>query len=181
MTDLGTMAYSFASVREGGYPAPVPGRVKRIGDNRRRRRSPSAARSATSGMVMFQSPPPVLGRILLSPRAAEFHDVMAERVVFSATPGHAAKPGPADMAHRMSIMSMRLRFLLLAYLVFAGSTLSVVEEQITGVAPGIPEPQQRNVIVQLFNWRSSEITKVLPRLRAIGYSRVHVSPPQTEQ
>jgi alpha-amylase len=34
------------------------------------------------------------------------------------------------------------------------------------------------VIVQLFNWRFVEITKALPRLKALGYSHVHVSPPQ---
>jgi alpha-amylase len=49
---------------------------------------------------------------------------------------------------------------------------------IPGVAPGIPEPAQRNVIVQLFNWRFTEIAQVIPRLRELGYSHIHVSPPQ---
>jgi alpha-amylase len=49
---------------------------------------------------------------------------------------------------------------------------------INGIAEGVPEPAQRNVIVQLFNWRFQEITSVLPQLKALGYSHVHVSPPQ---
>jgi alpha-amylase len=50
--------------------------------------------------------------------------------------------------------------------------------QVPGVAPGIPEPEQRNVVVQLFNWRFDDIRQVTPRLRELGYSHVHVSPPQ---
>lgn len=42
----------------------------------------------------------------------------------------------------------------------------------------LPEPAHRNVIVQLFNWRFVDITAHLSRLRAAGYSHVHVSPPQ---
>ena len=49
---------------------------------------------------------------------------------------------------------------------------------VDGIAPGVPEPDRRNVIVQLFNWPFSEITKVLPDLRKLGYSHVHVSPAQ---
>lgn len=49
---------------------------------------------------------------------------------------------------------------------------------VRGVAPGIPEPQNRNVIVQLFNWPFKEVQAVLPQLRQLGYSHVHVSPPQ---
>jgi alpha-amylase len=46
------------------------------------------------------------------------------------------------------------------------------------VAAGIPEPDNRNVIVQLFNWRFEDIENVLPTLRDLGYSHVHVSPAQ---
>src|SRR5262249_13675988 len=49
---------------------------------------------------------------------------------------------------------------------------------VSGATPGIPEPAQRNVIVQLFNWRFTEIAQVMPRLRELGYSHIHVSPPQ---
>ena len=42
----------------------------------------------------------------------------------------------------------------------------------------LPEPTQRNVIVQLFNWPFKDVEAALPRLREIGYSHVHVSPPQ---
>src|SRR5215510_11319918 len=58
--------------------------------------------------------------------------------------------------------------------VFSVATAATVE----GVAPNIPEPEHRNVIVQLFNWRFQEIERVLPRLKAYGYSHIHVSPPQ---
>jgi alpha-amylase len=50
--------------------------------------------------------------------------------------------------------------------------------QVPGVAPGIPEAEERNVIVQLFNWRFESIREVMPQLRQFGYSHVHVSPPQ---
>ncbi|MDH4081874.1 MAG: alpha-amylase family glycosyl hydrolase [Nitrospira sp.] len=50
--------------------------------------------------------------------------------------------------------------------------------EVHGVAPGIPEPEGHNVIVQLFNWRFNDIKAVLPMLKQLGYSHVHVSPPQ---
>ena len=50
--------------------------------------------------------------------------------------------------------------------------------EVNGIAPGVPEPKGRQVIVQLFNWPFSKITEVLPELRRLGYSHVHVSPPQ---
>jgi alpha-amylase len=50
--------------------------------------------------------------------------------------------------------------------------------QAPGVAPGIPEPDNRNVIVQLFNWKFDDVKAVIPTLKALGYSHVHVSPPQ---
>jgi alpha-amylase len=53
-----------------------------------------------------------------------------------------------------------------------------LQAAISGVVAGIPEPEHRNVIVQLFNWRFTEVRQVLPQLKAIGYSHVHVSPPQ---
>ena len=46
------------------------------------------------------------------------------------------------------------------------------------VAAGIPEPDNRNVIVQLFNWRFVEIANAMPTLKALGYSHIHVSPAQ---
>lgn len=46
------------------------------------------------------------------------------------------------------------------------------------VAAGIPEPDNRNVIVQMFNWRFIDITNAMPTLRALGYSHIHVSPAQ---
>src|ERR671910_610182 len=49
---------------------------------------------------------------------------------------------------------------------------------IPGVAPGIPEAEQRNAIVQLFNWKFTEIRDVLPQLKELGFNRIHVSPPQ---
>src|SRR4051812_44768719 len=42
----------------------------------------------------------------------------------------------------------------------------------------LPEPDNRNVIVQLFNWPFRAITRAMPQLRAAGYSHVLVSPPQ---
>jgi len=55
---------------------------------------------------------------------------------------------------------------------------AAVLAQVPGIAPDIPEAENRNVIVQLFNWRFNDIREVIPRLRQLGYSHVHVSPPQ---
>jgi alpha-amylase len=66
------------------------------------------------------------------------------------------------------------RWLLVIGLLFSGAGLA----QVPGVASGIPEPEHRNVIVQLFNWRFDDIRQVIPRLADLGYSHVHVSPPQ---
>lgn len=60
--------------------------------------------------------------------------------------------------------------LLLPGMVFAAA--------VSGVAPGIPEPDQRNVIVQMFNWSFNDIKGQIPTLKALGYSHIHVSPPQ---
>jgi alpha-amylase len=49
---------------------------------------------------------------------------------------------------------------------------------VDGVAQGIPDPSQRNVIVQLFNWKFSNITTEMPKLKKLGYSHIHVSPPE---
>lgn len=53
-----------------------------------------------------------------------------------------------------------------------------IAQGVPGVAPGIPEPDNRNVIIQLFNWRFNDIKAVIPTLNALGYSHVHVSPAQ---
>jgi alpha-amylase len=53
-----------------------------------------------------------------------------------------------------------------------------VPADVPGVAPGIPGPEHRNVIVQLFNWTFNDIRAVIPELRDLGYSHIHVSPPQ---
>jgi len=66
------------------------------------------------------------------------------------------------------------RWLLIVVLLLSGAAFA----QVPGVAPGIPEPEHRNVIVQLFNWRFDEIRQVVPMLRQLGYSHVLVSPPQ---
>lgn len=57
-------------------------------------------------------------------------------------------------------------------------TPNVIFAQAPGVASGIPEPDNHNVIVQLFNWEFDDIQAVLPTLKTLGYSHVHVSPPQ---
>src|SRR5438552_17413806 len=51
-------------------------------------------------------------------------------------------------------------------------------DDVKGVAKNIPTPARRNVMVQLFNWKFKEIEQVLPKLKQLGYSHVHVSPPQ---
>lgn len=50
--------------------------------------------------------------------------------------------------------------------------------QVPGISPGIPEPDNRNVAVQMFNWTFDDIRAVTPTLRTLGYSHIHVSPPQ---
>jgi alpha-amylase len=76
----------------------------------------------------------------------------------------------------MSRLLMRrgVRFMLLGLWLIASCGWAAVPE----LAPGMPEPARRNVIVQLFNWRFTEIAAVIPRLREFGYSHIHVSPPQ---
>ena len=37
-----------------------------------------------------------------------------------------------------------------------------IAQGVPGVAPGIPEPDNRNVIIQLFNWRFNDIKAVIP-------------------
>ena len=51
-------------------------------------------------------------------------------------------------------------------------------DDVKGVVKNIPTPAHRNVMVQLFNWKFKEIEQVLPKLKQLGYSHVHVSPPQ---
>ena len=63
---------------------------------------------------------------------------------------------------------------LLSALLLPGMLLA----QSPAVAPGIPEPDNRNVIVQLFNWTFDDVKAVIPTLKVLGYSHVHVSPPQ---
>lgn len=73
----------------------------------------------------------------------------------------------------------RLRIGLIAWLVLLCSgAVHPLPANVNGIAAGIPEPERQNVIVQLFNWRFTEITQALPQLKAVGYSHVHVSPPQ---
>jgi glycosidase len=65
-------------------------------------------------------------------------------------------------------------WLLTFALLYSGVSIA----QVPGVAQGIPEPEHRNVIVQLFNWRFDDVRQVIPTLRQLGYSHVHVSPPE---
>ena len=62
-------------------------------------------------------------------------------------------------------------------LLWCGAACSLAAD-VSGIAAGVPKPDRRNVIVQLFNWPFKEVTEVLPQLKALGYSHVHVSPPQ---
>src|SRR3712207_8285015 len=54
------------------------------------------------------------------------------------------------------------RSLLVAGLLFSGAAVA----QVPGVAPGIPEPEQRNVVVQLFNWRFDDVDRKSTRLNS---------------
>ena len=73
---------------------------------------------------------------------------------------------------------MRFRGLIAAAIGGISATVILSPLAMAQVAPGIPEPDNRNVIVQLFNWRFNDIKNVLPTLRDLGYSHVHVSPAQ---
>jgi hypothetical protein len=57
---------------------------------------------------------------------------------------------------------------------------SVILADEPGVAPGVPEPEHRNVIIQLFNWNFADIAAVIPTLIGLDYSHIHVSPPAVE-
>jgi alpha-amylase len=72
----------------------------------------------------------------------------------------------------------QLTGLLIGFVV--GGFLSIVPVlgQVNGVADGIPSPSQRNVVVQLFNWKFSDITSEMSTLKQLGYSHIHVSPPE---
>jgi len=70
---------------------------------------------------------------------------------------------------RISVCSLLSSAVLLPGMVFA---------DVPEVAPGIPEPEQRNAIVQMFNWNFNDIKDQIPTLKALGYSHIHVSPPQ---
>lgn len=76
----------------------------------------------------------------------------------------------------------RIRSLIRTSLCFLLSTAvslpGIVLAEVEGVAPGIPEPGQRNAIVQTFNWTFNDIKKQIPNLSTLGYSHIHVSPPQ---
>ena len=72
----------------------------------------------------------------------------------------------------------RVIFLTVWLILFWCGAAFALRADVSGVAAGIPEPKNRNVIVQLFNWPLKEVTKVLPDLKALGYSHVHVSPRQ---
>ncbi|EKD33643.1 MAG: alpha amylase catalytic region [uncultured bacterium] len=61
---------------------------------------------------------------------------------------------------------------------FIGSSTACKRISTVKTLVNLPEPSGRNVIVQMFNWPFVEITKVLPRLKSLGYSHVHISPPQ---
>ncbi len=71
--------------------------------------------------------------------------------------------------------TMKTRFLSFCALLVALAIPAAADD---GVAAGIPDAAERNVIVQLFNWKFSEIEAALPKLKKIGYRYVHVSPPQ---
>src|SRR4051812_27499196 len=67
----------------------------------------------------------------------------------------------------------------LLVLIIVASQIAFAQTRLrTASAPSLPQPAGRNVIVQLFNWKFTEITAALPKLHAIGYSHIHVSPPQ---
>ena len=72
----------------------------------------------------------------------------------------------------------RLIFLTVCLILFLYGAAYSLRADVDGVAAGVPKPERRNVIVQLFNWPFKEITKVLPDLKELGYSHVHVSPAQ---
>lgn len=76
--------------------------------------------------------------------------------------------------------NIRLSGIIRASLLLTGVLLApqTTFAQVPGVAQGIPAPDQRNVIVQLFNWKFDDVKAVLPTLKTLGYSHVHVSPPQ---
>ncbi len=76
------------------------------------------------------------------------------------------------------MLSTKGRPSLLFILIYIVLMAHLSSAAVPGVAPGIAEPERRNVIVQLFNWRFTDIEAVIPRLKELGYSHVHVSPPQ---
>lgn len=75
---------------------------------------------------------------------------------------------------RQMTIPLSLRAAVAAVLLATALPVSAVP----GVSDGIPAPDERNVIVQLFNWRFADIEAVIPTLAELGYSHIHVSPPQ---
>ena len=72
----------------------------------------------------------------------------------------------------------RHRHIIAASLFVYGALFPQLVFAVQSVAPGIPEAQHRNVIVQLFNWQFDDIKSIIPQLKELGYSHIHVSPPQ---
>ncbi len=81
------------------------------------------------------------------------------------------------MTIRVCSMKKYTKNLLLTIL-FAFQCATAFSDEIPGIVPNIPQPDHRNVIVQLFNWKYKDIEKAIPALRSYGYSHIHVSPPQ---
>ena len=78
-------------------------------------------------------------------------------------------------------MSISKKSLLCAVLYLVSlhfCTFGFAETANESISDGIPIPQKQEVIVQLFNWQFADIEKIIPRLAELGYSHIHVSPPQ---
>ena len=74
--------------------------------------------------------------------------------------------------------AISIRPCLLCFVTGLAFMSGVAIADVPGVAAGIPEAERRNVIVQLFNWKFNDITDAIPTLKTLGYSHIHVSPPQ---
>ena len=92
------------------------------------------------------------------------------------TPQSHRRPGRGDGRSGSTVQSLisAISWLIL----FWCWALYPTRADVDGIAPGVPEPKGREVIVQLFNWPFTKITETLPELKRLGYSHVHVSPPQ---
>src|SRR5262245_64234682 len=56
-----------------------------------------------------------------------------------------------------------------------------INADVDGIAPVVPAPKRREVIVQLFNWPFTKMKEALPKLTRLCYTHINLSYLQTRK